>query len=76
MPAFMRAFLFKSSTKVELSYKVKKAAYQQLFLHGFILLNTVQCEPEFHSRTASPVRRGSAGGGMPSSPLSHRVHPL
>ena len=24
MPAFMRAFLFKSSTKVELSYKVKK----------------------------------------------------
>ena len=26
MPAFMRAFLFKSSTKVELSYKVKKAA--------------------------------------------------
>ena len=25
MPAFMRAFLFKSSTKVELSYKVKKS---------------------------------------------------
>ena len=36
MPAFMRAFLFKSSTKVELSYKVKKGTAQDGSVPGAV----------------------------------------
>ena len=42
----------------------------------FLRFNIVQCEPEFHSHTASPVRQESADEDTPSSPRSHHDHLL